>query len=146
VLLDNETHEIHLWGHSQETVLARTGTLLGRDELVEIARRSAEAVFIPVIESAFDLPHVQPYGVACAVQAMDALAAATRDPRYLTLARDARAWFDGRNSAAACVYDRVSGRVADGIDDGRVSANSGAESNLVAASALFDEIAGFARA
>ncbi len=141
VLLDGETLDIHLWGHAQETVLAQAGTLLGRADLIETARRSAERVFVPAIASAFDLPVVQPYGVACAVQAMEALAIATDEPRYVELARDARAWFDGRNSAGRPVYDRVSGRVADGIDDGSISQNSGAESNIVAAEALFAEIA-----
>lgn len=141
VLLDGETHEVHLWGHSQETVLSRAGVLLGRSDLVETARRSAEAVFVPAIGSGFDLPLVQPYGVACAVQAMDALHSATGQARYGELARDARAWFDGRNPARSAVYDRATGRVADGIDRGRVSRNSGAESNIVAAEALFAEIA-----
>jgi hypothetical protein len=36
------------------------------------------------------------------------------------------------------VFDRAIGRVADGIDDRRVSENSGAEANIVAAEALFD--------
>ncbi len=144
-LLDGETDEIHLWGHSQETVLACAGTLLGRADLVETARRSAEAVFVPAIASGFDLPLVQPYGVACAVHAMEALAQATGDVRYIGLARDARAWFDGRNPARTAVYDRVAGRVADGIDDGLVSLNSGAESNIVAAEALFAEITARAR-
>lgn len=140
-LLDGETEEIHLWAHSQETVLAQAGALLGRADLVEVARRSAEAVFSPAIASSFDLPVVQPYGVACAVHAMDALADATGDARYASSARLARDWFDGRNPARSPVFDRASGRVADGIDDGRVSLNSGAESNIVAAQALFAELA-----
>lgn len=141
VLLDSDTDDVHLWGHSQETVLAQAAAILDRPDLLEIARRSAEAVFVPAIASCFDLPLVQPYGVACAVHAMDALAGATGDARYVQLARDARAWFDGRNPAREPVYDRVTGRVADGIDDGRVSRNAGAESNIVAAEALFAEIA-----
>ena len=55
------------------------------------------------------------------------------------LAADARAWFDGRNAAGAPVYDRHLGRVADGVDGDRVSENSGAESNIVAAEALLEE-------
>lgn len=140
-LLDGETDEIHLWGHSQETVLAQAGALLGRADLVELARRSAEAVFSTAIASSFDLPLVQPYGVACAVHAMDALAEVTSDQRYTSSARLARDWFDGRNPSRTPVFDRASGRVADGIDEGRVSLNSGAESNIVAAQALFAEIA-----
>ncbi len=141
MLLDGETHEVHLWGHSQETVLAQAAALLDRADLLETARRSAEVVFVPAIASCFDLPLVQPYGVACAVQAMDALGLATGEARYVGLARDARAWFDGRNPARQPVYDRVTGRVADGIDRGRISRNSGAESNIVAAEALFAEVA-----
>lgn len=141
MLLDSGSPEIHLWGHTQEAVLARAGTLLGRPDLIETARRSAEAVFVPAIAGGFDLPLVQPYGVACAVQAMDALARATGEARYAGLAGDARAWFDGRNPARAAVYDRATGRVADGIDGDRLSLNSGAESNIVAAQALFAEIA-----
>ena len=98
-----------------------------------------------MIASSFDLPQVQPYGVACAVRAMDALAAATGDVRYRGLATDARAWFDGRNSAHRPVYDRATGAVADGIDDGRVSLNSGAESNVLGAQALFAEVVRSAR-
>lgn len=140
VLLDGETDEIHLWGHSQEAVLAKAGTYLDRPDLVVLARRSAEAVFLPAIASAFALPLVQPYGVACAVHAMDALALTTGDVSFVAQADAARAWFDGRNSAGRPVYDRATGRVADGIDDGRVSLNSGAESNIVGAQALFAEL------
>lgn len=141
VLLDGETNDVHLWAHSQETVLAQAAAVLDRADLLETARRSAEAVFVPAIASSFDLPLVQPYGVACAVHAMDALAGATGEARYVDLASDARAWFDGRNPAGRAVYDRVTGRVADGIDDRQISQNSGAESNIVAAEALFAEIA-----
>ena len=140
VLLD-APGTLHLWGHSQEAVLADAGTFLGRGDLVAVARRSAEGVFGPAIASAFAFPTVQPYDVACGVDAMDRLAAATGEARYERLAADARAWFDGRNSAGAPVYDRGRGRVADGIDEGRVSRSSGAESNIVGAQALFAQIA-----
>lgn len=139
VLLD-APGTLHLWGHSQEAVLADAGAFLGRADLIAAARRSAEAVFVPAIVSAFAIPVVQPYGVACAVDAMDRLASVTGEARYDRLATDARAWFDGRNAAGAPIYDRVRGRVADGIDDGRVSASSGAESNVVGAQALLAQL------
>ena len=47
-----------------------------------------------------------------------------------------RVWIDGRNAAAAPVFDRQRGLAYDGIDDGRVSHNSGAESNVEAGLAL----------
>ncbi len=137
---------LHLWGHSQEAVLADAGSFLGRADLIRIARRSADLVFTPAIRSAFALPVVQPYDIACAVDAMDRLAAVTGEAGYERLATDARDWFDGRNSAGAPVYDRERGRVADGIDEGRVSRTSGAESNIVGAQALFAQIVSTRRA
>lgn len=144
VLLD-APGTLHLWGHSQEAVLADAGTFLGRTDLVRAARRSADLVFTPAILSAFALPVVQPYDVACAVDAMDRLAAITGEADYERLGTDARDWFHGRNSAGAPVYDRERGRVADGIDDGRVSLTSGAESNVVGAQALFAQIVSASR-
>ena len=142
VLLDNPiATEPHLWAHMQEGVLADAGTLLGRDDLVEIARRSADAYLAPLVRSRFDLPTVQPYGVACAVFSLSRLAVATGDVAYAELARLSRAWFDGRNSAHVPVYDREVGRVHDGIDDGVLNEHSGAESNIVGAQALIDDVA-----
>src|SRR5207244_1195150 len=48
--------------------------------------------------------------------------------------------------AAAPVDGRGGGRVADGMDEGRVSETSGAESNIVAAEALLDVALDVARA
>lgn len=139
VLLDHAGQASpHLWAHTQEAVLAHAGALLGRSDLIDIARRSAETVFVPAIASSFDLPVAQPDAVASAVVAMDELSSATGDARYTELAALARAWFAGRNSAGAPVYDRARGRVADGIDSGIVSSRSGAEANIVAGLVLQD--------
>src|SRR5207253_1972755 len=78
---------------------AIAGPVLGRMDLVEVARRSADAYLVPLIDRGFDLPMVQPYGAASAAFAMDQLGRATGDARYARAARDARAWFDGRNPA-----------------------------------------------
>ena len=142
VLLDaHDADRPHLWGHIQEGVLALASAAIGRPELVDIARRSADAYLVPLIDGSFDLPTVQPYGAAAAVYSMDRLASATGEPRYAAAARDARAWFDGRNPAHRPVYDRAAGRVADGIDDGHLNPHSGAESNLLGAQALIDPVA-----
>ncbi len=141
VLLDNpDQREPHLWGHMQEGVLAEAGALLGRPGLLEIARRSALAYLAPLIESGFDLPTVQPYGVASAIYSIERLAALTGDRRFADLLQKARAWFDGRNTARRPVYDRDAGRVHDGIDDGVLNPRSGAESNIVGAQALIDDV------
>ena len=142
VLVDShDAEQPHLWAHIQEGVLARAATALARPDLLDVARRSADAYLAPLIERGFDLPTVQPYGASSAVYAMDRLGHATGDARYVAAARDARAWYDGRNPAGLPVYDRAAGRVADGIDDGRLNPHSGAESNVLGAQALLTEVA-----
>jgi len=131
----------HLWGHIQEGVLAEAAVVLDRPDLLETARRSAHELITPVIEAGFPERTVQPYGVAAVVYVMDRLHIATGESAYARWREHARAWFDGRNTAGRPVYDRVAGRVHDGVDDGVVNPHSGAESNIVAAQALFPEIA-----
>ena len=129
----------HLWGHIQEGVLAEAGAALARGDLIAVARRSADVVFPEVIESGFDLDRVLPYDVQSSVYAMDRLAAVTGEPAYSALGRQARMWFDGRNPGRCQVYDRARGRVADGVDLRQMSRHSGAESNIVACQALFED-------
>lgn len=141
VLFDNpDETEPHLWGHQQEGVLAEAGDFLGRDDLIAIARESALTYLAPLIDSGFDAPTVQPYGVASAVYSMERLRAVTDEPRFDELWRMARAWFDGRNPARRAVYDRAEGRVYDGIDRGLLNLHSGAESNVVGGQALLDQV------
>lgn len=135
----------HLWGHIQEGVLADLGVHLGREDFVAVARRSADALFAGVVSSGFDLPRVQPYDVASAVYALTRLANVTGVPHYSSLAAESRQWFDGRNPAGLAVYDRDAGRIGDGVDNGVVSSNSGAEANIVGGQALFDETLTVAR-
>jgi hypothetical protein len=142
-MLLNSPHELghpHLWGHVQEAALAGAGVLLGRDDVIAAAMRSADLVFAAAIDSGFDMPRTQPYDVASAIEVMDRLHAVTGSARCAGLAAAARAWFDGRNPAGQPVYNPDTGRVADGIDAGCVSANSGAEANIVAAQALFARV------
>ena len=137
---DPDQTEPHLWAHVQEGALADAGAYLGRDDLVQAARRSALRYLAPVIDSGFDLPSMQPYGVASALFGVERLAAVTGERRFAELAERARAWFHGSNPAGRPVYDRAAGRVHDGIDAGVLNGHSGAESNISAAQALFSEV------
>ena len=128
----------HLWAHIQEGVLADVGAMIGDDHLIGVARTSAERLLAPIVRAGFDEPSVSPYDVASVVFALDRLAAATADSSWAALAADARSWFDGRNPSSRPVYDPERGRVADGVDEARISENSGAEANVVAAEALLD--------
>lgn len=141
VLFDNPDETVpHLWGHQQEGVLAEAGEFLGRDDLMAVARQSALTYLAPQIDSGFDEPIVQPYGVASAVYSIERLRRATDDPRFDELWRMARGWFDGRNPARRAVYDREEGRIYDGIDAGGLNVHSGAESNVVGGQALLDQV------
>ena len=136
----------HLWGHVQEGALAEAARALDRPDYLEAAIASAEIVIAPPVSSAFaGRTSTSPYDVAAAIWSLDRLAATTHDPRWADLAVDGRAWFDGRNTAGSPVYDRERGRVADGIDGTRVSGNSGAESNIVAAEVLLEDASEVAR-
>ena len=141
VLMNNpdECGTPHLWAHVQEGVLADAGAILEEPALIDVARHSAGALLEPAVGAGFDRVSTTPYDVASTVFSLDRLAAVTGEPGWARLAADARAWFDGRNPAGSPVYDRRSGRVADGVDEGRVSRNSGAEANVEAAGALLDD-------
>ncbi|HEY3187342.1 MAG TPA: hypothetical protein VGJ70_07695, partial [Solirubrobacteraceae bacterium] len=101
----------------------------------------ADAYLVPLIDGGFDLPMVQPYGAASAAFGMDQLGRATGDERYARSARDARAWFDGRNPSGRPVYDRAAGRVCDGVDGPTLNPHAGAESAISGAAAFIDEVA-----
>ena len=141
---DPDEHEPHLWAHIQEGALAQAGAYLGREDLIEVARASALLYLAPLIDSGFDLPTVQPDGVASALFGVETLATVTGERRFTELAEKARAWFNGRNPAKRAVYDRAAGRVHDGIDAGVLNQHSGAESNIAAAQALLADVAGTA--
>lgn len=134
-----EEWPVHLWGHLQEMALAEAGQALHRPDLVEHACASADALLLPAVEQRFRSEALLPFDVSCVVAGLAVVARVTGNPRYALAATRARAWFSGRNSAGAPVHDRRRGLVYDGIDDGRVSRNSGAESNIEGALALLGE-------
>lgn len=142
---DPDQTEPHLWAHMQEAALADAGAFLDRPDLVEVARESALRFLAPHIESGFDLPTIQPDGVASALAGVERLAAVTGDVRFAGLTERARAWFDGCDRSGRPVYDRTAGRICDGIDDGTRNDHSGAESNIAGAQALLLDLPAIAR-
>lgn len=138
ILMNNpdERGAPHLWAHIQEGVLAKAGTALNDSALIDLAVASANAFLVPTILGGFERATTTSYDIACVVFSMERLAAVTHDERWAEHAAEARAWFEGRNPAGVPMYDRVAGKVFDGIDDKRVNAHSGAETNIEAASAL----------
>ena len=136
LLNDGGTEPVHLWGHLQEAALAATGHALQRPELVERARASADVLLLPAVEWCGSAPRVLPFEVSCVVAGLSAVARATGEIRYAEAATKARSWFEGRNAARLPVYDERMLLIYDGIDEGQVSRNSGAESNIEGALTL----------
>jgi hypothetical protein len=139
VLMNNpdERGEPHLWAHVQEGVLVDAGGVFDDPGLIDTACASARALWKPLVQDGFDRPSVSPYDASCAVYSLERLAGVDA-AAWAELAAAARAWFDRTDASGRSVYDRHTGRVADGIDRARVSHNSGTEANVVAAEALFD--------
>jgi hypothetical protein len=127
---------IHLWGHLQEYALAEVGVAFERPDLVEAARRSADAVLVPALDWCRTAEQVLPFDMSCTAIGLAAVGRTTGLARYHEAALLAQAWFSGRNSACAPVYDAERGTVFDGVDAGAVSRNSGAESNIEGGLAL----------
>ena len=150
VVLKNSAYEVgapHLWAHIQEGVLATTGALLDDAALTSRGDRERRGGRPAGDRARRSRGRTRmAYEVSSCVVVADRLHAATGEDRWSAAAADARAWFDGRNLANAPTYDPVRGRVADGIDENRVSANSGAESNISGADALLDRAIAVARA
>jgi hypothetical protein len=124
------------WGHLQEYALCEAGIAFNRPEFIEAARRSAEAVLLPTLDWCVTAEHVLPFDMSCTVLGLAAVRRATGNVRYGQAAQQARAWFARRNAAGKPVYDRSRGIVYDGVDEGRVNRNSGAESNIEGGLAL----------
>jgi MarR family protein len=112
-------------GHRfQQTGVHRSGTAQRR------SRAAADAWLVR------DGWHVLPFDMSCTVLGLAAVRRATGNVRYGQAAQQARAWFARRNAAGKPVYDRSRGIVYDGVDEGRVNRNSGAESNIEGGLAL----------
>lgn len=78
----------------------------------------------------------QPIEAGLTARACVAAHEVTGDDRFLEHARAAVQWLLGRNRRGLGLYDPSTGRCADGLDRGGISANAGAESTIAALLAL----------
>jgi len=137
-ILADDSESPHFWAHHQERALMRVAVAFDQPHLSRIAIESAFELFGPAVVSQFaGRQRTLPYEVSCASCTFDAVYRVSGDPRARELAELAREWFYGRNAAASPVYDPVRQLTYDGIDGESVSSNSGAESNIEAAFALY---------
>ena len=140
LLNEVDAPEFHFWGHIQPGALALAGARLKWTPFVDVAEESVRLMIEPVIQGGFALPQVLPYDVSSVIFDIKALFAVTQREEYRDYLHLARAWFRGRNPAGQPVYDPEAGLCHDGVDNNRVSENSGAESNIEAAFALMEEL------
>jgi len=129
---------VHFWGRTQEMVLATLGHRFRRPEWVEQARSSAWAVLAPPLVDMFaSRASTVPYELASVIRSLRWVGLLAEDTALLRAAGVATSWFWGNNAAGAPLINHVAGGgVSDGIDGGRLSANSGAESNIETLSSL----------
>lgn len=133
-------HEPHLWGYIQPAALARASHALGRGDWLRLAEETVQRFLAPKVRAGFRYGTVIAYEVSSVITNLEMLLEVTGDRRYRELLYLARAWFRGRNTAGRPVYDPLAGTVADGIDDGELNPNSGAESNIEGAFGLLEEL------
>ncbi len=148
--LDHSGAPWHAWGDRAAEALAEAAVVLGRPELATSARREADGLWVRFLVSGDPAGAINPdgaiasfpqiaYGVSPIVLGYLALARATGESRYSTLAGLAYGWFAGANRAGVPMFDDANGRGYDGLrgptpaDQNR---SAGAESTIEAMLAL----------
>jgi uncharacterized protein YyaL (SSP411 family) len=129
---------VALWGYHQLQALAQAGHLLGRPDYLAACAMTVTHLVVPVIAGGFY--HVYPrqrepqcaYDISALALGLADLYRATGGRQYRALALRCIAWLDGANVAGRAVYDRDTGRCADGVKVNRVSTHCGAESAIEA--------------
>lgn len=139
----------HAWGSDQPYALLLAGKQLKRSDYVASGLTEIDN-FYPYLLKVGYLSDIQlkqvgghyvalqthhypqiAYGIRPMVFAADEAYRITGKQRYRMLARRFATWLTGANSVHRPVYDKASGRVADGIvSPGSINANSGAESTV----------------
>jgi hypothetical protein len=123
----------HLWGRSQELVVARVAQRIRNREWLSLAQESCHEFLRPLAVSGFRGQTVTlPYEVSSVVRNLRTVAAITGDRELFAAAAQASGWFWGANRGDVLMIDTASGRAFDGLDDRRPSQNSGAEANIEA--------------
>ncbi|HEY8305556.1 MAG TPA: hypothetical protein VIG79_02650 [Lapillicoccus sp.] len=129
----------HAWGGEAPQALCRTAQVLGGSTL-RAAGLSDAGSFTPQVLTSGG-PHNSwtpvpgeaqiAYGAEGRVSGLLAAADLTSSPGFLTMGGVAAGWFFGANTSGRATYDPATGATFDGVEvDGRINANSGAESTI----------------
>lgn len=145
----------HAWGSNQSEALIYAYKLTGNKEYLKTAEKEL-CYFYPYLikEKQFSEFEIEKknskiitkrkvkysqiaYGISPMVLACTEAYKVTRKAKYLNTAREFRKWFFGSNEPNQVMYDVLSGRGYDGINDKKtINKNSGAESTIEALLAL----------
>jgi hypothetical protein len=145
---------VQLWGYHQLMAVARAARLLDRPEWLEPCRTTVDRLVDPLLETIFPiLPYAWPvdevghplawpdspgrwvgtaYHVSSLAAGLGELYLATGDRAYARRAQRIAGWLLGDNPAGVAMYHPKYGGCYDGIVDGRVNRNMGAESSIEA--------------
>ena len=129
---------VALWGYHQLQAVGRAGRLFSRLDYVAACEKTVRHLVKPVVDDGFyhiypgEQNHQCAYDISTLALGLEELYRITLKRDYLDLARRCAEWLDGNNPAGAAVYDPRTGCCSDGITNGVVSANCGAESAIEA--------------
>lgn len=132
----NSPNVWHAWGSRQMMALAKAGRIFKNPLWMQSAELEANNWIIHLVASrglifaigpAPIIYPSQPYGAEVLVTGLLELNHATGKENYAVMAGLMASWFMGNNEAKEAVYNEDTGRVYDGIDDGKLNYNSGAE-------------------
>jgi hypothetical protein len=145
----------HGYGNIQAYALLRAGVLLGKKDYIDKALVEVDNFYPWLIKNGFlnyfdikktegkyeiikqqKFPQIA-YGIRPVVYACAEAYRITGKEKYLDLAKQAAAWFSGKNAAEKVMWDPATGRGYDGIiNEGKINMNAGAESTIEALLAL----------
>ncbi len=129
---------IRPWGYHQLQAMARAGRLFSRVDYLAACARAVQQVINPLIQAKFGTREPwlhEPrcaYDISSIVLGLEELYACTHRDVYRRQAIACVDWLYGANSSGAAIYDPATGRCADGVVNGVVSPNCGAESAIEA--------------
>lgn len=135
----------HAWGSRQTQALARAARVLGDEEWLESALAEAGHFFVQLLASQGPVELMQPavkfapqiaYGMEAVASGFFELARASGNEVFAELGGLMTSWLFGNNELHEPMYDPATGRTYDGLEQGVINRNSGAESTITALLAL----------
>ncbi|HEX6506527.1 MAG TPA: hypothetical protein VF221_02745 [Chloroflexota bacterium] len=145
---------VQLWGYHQLPAVARAARLLRRPDWLQPCETTVETLIDPLLETVFPtMPYAWPinraghprawpatpgrwcgtaYHVSSLVAGLTELFRATGEEAYAQQAVRVAEWLRGENPVAESMYHPIHGGCYDGMVDGRINRNMGAESSIEA--------------